>query len=255
MTSLSRTSRYSGLCPCGKTKLCRYTMTRGWQEIPGIVCSHCPSNDQVSFLKTQIAYRNLSVDALKKKLATAESNVGKERKINDDLKEKLATAESNVGKERKINDDLKEKLAAAEANYEQSESEISAAKEAASELAKEAASELAEERLERSMLASIMEQKIVILGSAAKRLKSAEEELAKERQKNDELGKKLVETQKIAFGHIFTTGFKDHARQVGLEILKNPLCLYIGEDSFSDLAIRLVKHVYGRLGRDVVVGK
>ena len=185
-------------------------------------------------------------DDLKEKLATAESNVRKERKINHDLKEKLATAEANVRKERKINHDLKEKLATAEANYEQSESEISAAKEAA-------ASELAEERLERSLLAREMGQKIVILGSAASDMRA---ELAKERQKNDELKKKLVATQKIAFEHaVFTTGFKDHARQVGLEILKNPLCLYIGEDSFSDLAIRLVKHVYGRLGRDVVVGK
>ena len=40
---------------------------------------------------------------------SAQSMVGRERKINDDLKEKLAAAESNVEKERKKNDDLEHK--------------------------------------------------------------------------------------------------------------------------------------------------
>jgi len=259
-------------------------MTRGWQDIPGIVCPHCPSNNQVSLLKftnnilkkkmasalighflmrSRLRRKNNDVllhwqacasalaaaesnvgkerkinDDLKEKFAAAESNVGKELKINDDLKEKFAAAESNVGKELKINDDLKEKLAAAEANYEQSESKISAAKEAA-------ASELAEERLERSLLAREMGQKIVILGSAASDMRA---ELAKERQKNDELKKKLVATQKIAFEHaVFTAGFKDEMRHVGLDILKNPLCLFWGKDSITDVAIHLVKHAYWRL--------
>jgi len=238
-------------------------MTRGWQDIPGIVCPHCPSNNQVSLLKftnnilkkkmasalighflmrSRLRRKNNDVllhwQACASALAAAESNVGKERKINDDLKEKFAAAESNVGKELKINDDLKEKLAAAEANYEQSESKISAAKEAA-------ASELAEERLERSLLAREMGQKIVILGSAASDMRA---ELAKERQKNDELKKKLVATQKIAFEHaVFTAGFKDEMRHVGLDILKNPLCLFWGKDSITDVAIHLVKHAYWRL--------
>ena len=59
--------------------------------------------------------------------AAAQSNVGKQQKINDDLKEKLAAAESKFEKERKKNDDLNEKLEDAAAEEAVAKSKLATA--------------------------------------------------------------------------------------------------------------------------------
>ena len=206
-----------GLCPCGKTKLQRKNYGPGWTPIPGAVCSDCPGS---------ICRRSLETanNLLKKKIyKTALKLIGHfsmgnhfRRKTNnvillkDQVAAELATTE--------------EKLATAEEKLAEEQQKNHDLKEKYSDATDRSYSN-------------------IILAAKFKAL------LQLERQKNDELGKKLVATQKIAFEHaVFTAEFKDCMREVALDVIKNPLCLFWGKDSITDTMIKTVKYWKGDEG-------
>ena len=188
-----------GLCPCSKTQLRRKrgVSPLSWWEETGNKCPHCPSGlDPVGLLR----FTNMNIGKEVLKLTSSQTSALRmrwicswarenhfRRKTNkilllqDKAAAALATAESNLAKERKISDDLKAILArdithykerlvaagrteglllgrvrAAEANYEQSEAKLAEERQKNRDLeGKLAAVEIAAES-ERAALAEFV---------------------------------------------------------------------------------------------------